>query len=186
MPIFSEKELLLWVVRKLRQNKIDYMLTGSLATSFWGIPRSTHDIDVVIALKPTDIEKMKLAFKNQFYLSKKAAQEAWEKKSMFNLIHSDTGLKVDFWILQFDPYHQKAFQRRKTVKIYGEKINLAAPEDTIISKLLWYQKSQSQKHLDDIRGILAVQSNKIDRNYIKEWAEKLKIEEIWGNLQSIR
>lgn len=146
------------------------MLTGGLAVSFWGLPRTTHDIDIVIKLQKKDKDKIIEAFKKDFYISEKALNLAIEKKFTFNIIHYQSGLKIDFWLLKKDPFRISEFKRRKKKKIFGKEIFIISPEDLILEKLLWFKQTQSTRHLEDIEGILKI--SKINQNYLKNWASQ--------------
>src|SRR5216684_3489891 len=96
----SQQELLRQVIQILSEAGIDYMVTGSVASSMQGEPRSTHDIDLVVALPANAADALLNAFlPPDFYLSEEAIREALEKRSMFNLLSLTDGEKVDFWIL---------------------------------------------------------------------------------------
>lgn len=162
--------LLKLVVNKLDRLKIPYMLTGGLAVSFWGLPRTTHDIDIVIEVSKEDKEKIVNIFKKDFYISEEAVKQAIERRFTFNIVHYKSGVKVDFWLTKKDHHKIFEFQRKLKKKIFGKEIYIISPEDLILEKLLWYKESQSTRHLEDIEGILKI--SKVDLNYIKNWAEQ--------------
>lgn len=182
MEIENEKDLLLLVLERLNSSQIQYMVTGSMASSFWGLPRSTHDIDIVILLGAEEAAKISQIFQDDFYLSKEAIEGAIKKEKGFNLIHTKTGLKVDFWPVKSRTFHQEAFKRRVKTKLFGVEAFLASAENTIISKLLWYKESESERQLQDIKGILATQGGEIDRDYIDKWVSELGLKKIWQRL----
>jgi len=158
------------VVNRLENLKIPYFLTGGLAVSFWGLSRTTHDIDIVIEAKKEDKDKIINAFKKDFYISEEAVSQAIEQQFTFNIIHFKTGLKIDFWLTKKEPYKILEFKRRLKKKIFGKEIYIISPEDLILSKLMWHKESESTRHFEDIEGILKI--SKVDLNYIKKWAEK--------------
>ena len=170
------------VVSRLERLKIPYMLTGGLAVSFWGLPRTTHDVDIIIEAEREDKEKIVDTFKKDFYISKEAVSEAIEKKFTFNIIHFKSSLKVDFWLIKKDPYKILEFERRKKEKIFGKKIYIISPEDLILIKLFWYREGGSSRHLEDIKSILVIQKSKLDLNYIKNWARRQSTVEILENI----
>ncbi len=67
-PIVTEEELLVDCLRRLESSGIDYMLVGSMAGNFWGVPRSTHDIDFVIEFDETQIAAIISAFQDDFFI----------------------------------------------------------------------------------------------------------------------
>src|SRR4030043_1536138 len=123
-------ELLEKIVEVLTQNNIQYMLTGSLVSSLQGIPRSTHDIDIIISIKNIDINKLIEAFsKENYYLDKKAIEEAVSRKSLFNVLSLDEGDKIDFWILTSSEYDKSRFLRKQKIKFHNFEIFVSTPEE---------------------------------------------------------
>ena len=132
----SQQKLLNKVIERLEGAKIEYMITGSVESSFHGEPRSTHDIDVVVTIKDADILKLtKVFYPPRFYLDKESMAAAIKNKDMFNLIDAEEGDKVDFWILTDDPFDQSRFARRQKEKAMGIHMQVASPEDMILVKL---------------------------------------------------
>ena len=154
----------------MRKLKISYVLTGGLAVSFWGAPRTTHDIDIVIDAQEEDKRKILDIFKKDFYISEIAVSQAISQRFTFNIIHLKEGLKVDFWLSKKDPLRESEFRRRFKKNIFGKKIYIISPEDLILEKLLWLKESRSSKHSEDIRSILKI--SRPDLNYISGWAKK--------------
>ncbi len=108
-----QQELLRRVTGILDDLGIGYMLTGSFASSIQGEPRSTHDIDIVVALTESPVDRFLAAFPAPEYdLSPDAMREAIERRGMFNVIHIASGYKVDFWPLKDDPFDSARFARK--------------------------------------------------------------------------
>ncbi len=170
------------VIKALDQLGIPYMLTGAIASSYYGKPRLTHDIDLVVKIKKESVNKIVYQFKDDFYVSTEGILNALEHNTMFNLINEKTGIKIDCWIIGQDEYDKMAFARRRSVKIFDIDMYISAPEDVILSKLKWYKESQSEKHLEDISGILEVQKGKLDIEYLKICAEKLSVEDLLSRI----
>jgi hypothetical protein len=164
------------VVERLDRAGIPYMVTGGLAVSYWGFPRTTHDIDIVIEAKKEDKEKLVALFEKDFYISPEVTEDAIERRFAFNIIHFKSGIKIDFWLAKKDPFGVLEFKRRLRRKIFNTKIYIISPEDLILSKLLSYKETQSTRRLEDARSIL--KTSKVDLSYIKNWAEKQSIIEI--------
>lgn len=146
------------------------MLTGGLAVSFWGLPRTTHDIDIVIEVKKEAQEKIINTFRKDFYISEEAVSQAIAERFTFNIVHYNAGLKIDFWLMKKGSFSSLEFKRKRKKKIFGKEIYIISPEDLILEKLLWFKESQSTRHLEDIEGIIKI--SKIELNYIKNWAER--------------
>lgn len=169
----------------LNDLKVPYFLTGSFAVSYYGKPRATHDIDFKIILPVGEIQKLTRYFSPQFYVSEEGIQEALKHQTMFNLIHHETGTKVDLWILKKDPFDQERWKRRKIIPLFGLQTAITTAEDLILIKLKWFQESESDKHLNDVRGILEIQDDKIDKSYIQQWVTSLGLQKEWNNANQV-
>jgi len=176
------EDLLTQISAILDKLNIPYAITGGMAVSVWGRPRFTADIDIVVELMPKNINSLAkelLEIDKDVYVSEEAMQEALERKGEFNFIHPQSQLKVDFWIVK-NNFNKQEIKRAIPKKIEGHKINFVSPEDLILSKLLWYQQSESTRQLEDIESVLKI--SKIDMNYIKKTAEKQETLEILNEL----
>ncbi len=182
----SQPELLKRVVRTLDELGIDYMITGSVASSLQGEPRSTHDIDFVVALRPSDVDRLVNAFAGpDFYVDATAARDAIAHESMFNLIDVREGDKVDFWILTGEPFDRTRFSRKYVEEVLGERLSVSTPEDTILMKLRWAtQMGGSQKQFTDALRVFEVQYEGLDLDYLNRWADDLDLQGLWTRLQN--
>lgn len=184
MEIINPEKLLLKIALVLDELSIDYFITGGFAISVWGRPRATFDIDIVVKLIDPQVSHLAKALRkiSKFgYMDEETAKKAISHKGEFNFIDPETGLKVDFWIMKDNKMAQSEFDRRVSKKINGQKICFISPEDLILSKLLWYEKSQSVRHLEDIESILKIQK-KLDLRYIRKWAKEQSTTKIFENL----
>ena len=174
------------VVGALEQSKIPYMVTGAVVSSLQGEPRATHDIDIVVEIDPFKVKTLMDAFPEpDFFLQESAIRQAIEQHSMFNLLFIEEGLKVDFWILQNEPYDRERFRRRYTESFTGIDIAVSTPEDTILSKLLWAKKiGGSEKQFTDALRVYEVQYSKLDLEYLRKWVVRLGIKELWQRIQN--
>ena len=182
----SQQELLEKVISVLENNEIKYMATGSIVSSLQGEPRATHGMDIVISIQESAVAKLVKSFSEpDFYLDEQSIIEAVNKKGMFNLIDVKDGGKVDFWILTESLFDTSRFSRRYTEEFVGMKMQVSAPEDTILAKLRWAKLSGgSEKQLTDAIRVYEVQFEKLDMEDIEEWVKKLNIESLWQNLKS--
>ena len=170
----NEQELLLDCVRRLNLSGIQYMLTGSMASNAWGIPRTTHDLDFVIQLPPSQIESLTEAFAApDFFLDEGSVRAAYQPPHQFNLIHIPSALKADFWLLRPIPFEREMFSRRLKDQWFGEPIWLATAEDIVLHKLYWNQITPSERQLADVAGVVHVQQGKLDEKYLRRWAKEL-------------
>jgi hypothetical protein len=149
-----------------------YMVTGSVAGMLYGEPRLTHDVDVVLELE-TDAQAEALvgAFPDEaFYcapLEVVLIEARRSQRGHFNIIHHDTGFKADVYLAS-DDLHRQGLQQRRVLELEGTRLQVAPPEYVIVRKLEYYREGGSIKHLHDIRGMLRVSGEQIDRDSLKE------------------
>lgn len=172
----NEQELLLDCIRRLNGTSVAYMLTGSMASNAWGIPRTTHDLDFVIQLPASEIRAFVAAFNHSdYYLDEESIKSAYRPPHQFNLIHVPSALKADFWLLRAVPFEREMFRRRIRDTWFGEPIWLATAEDVILHKLYWNRISPSDRQLGDVAGVVQVQRNKLDVSYLRRSAVELQV-----------
>jgi len=174
-------DLLRLTVESLGRLQIPYAIVGSFASGAWGEPRMTRDIDVVLQLDPQKIEDLCDVFSDeQFYLSRAAVEEAASRHRPFNVIHLDSGNKIDFMVIGDSGWYSLQLSRRIEIELTeGVTGYVAAPEDVILGKLIYYQEGGSEKHLRDISGILSISGKAVDRDYIAKHAVELGVHDIW-------
>lgn len=161
------------IIRFLNDNGISYMLSGSVALSVYTLPRATRDIDIVVEILPDDVNKFVQHFSKNYYVDKDAIFDAMRRESMFNIIDSKSGFKVDFILLKSSDYHQTAFSRRRITEFMEMPIYTVSPEDLILAKIIWIQDYQSAQQMTDIANLLDV--TLLDRNYIHHWINQLNL-----------
>jgi len=183
-----EPELFLWFVRPLNRAGIRYVLTGSVAAIFYGEPRLTHDVDFIVFLRDTDIEGLAKAFPaTDFYLPPPAtisAEARREQRGHFNLIHLETGFKADMYLTGRDEMNAWAFRSRRQVQFEGELVTLAPPEYVIVRKLEYYREGGADKHLRDIRSMLAISGDQVDRSVVSEWIQRRGLQAEWQKVST--
>jgi len=174
---------LVQVAETLNRLGLPYMLTGAVAVTYYGEPRTTHDIDIVTLIAPADIGRIKAALEPTFSVDETSIKAALREGSVFNAIHEETGFKVDFWMLKGGEYDQVAFERRVRVKLLGAEMFLPSPEDAIITKLDWHRLSGLDKHYADARGVAAIQKGRLDTDYIVQWCTAKLLSDLWDRIQ---
>jgi len=181
-----QSELLVKVIRALEAADLDYMATGSIVSSLQGEPRSTHDLDLVVALPRAAAGHLLRSFPApDYYLDEEAVFAAIDKQSTFNLIDTREGDKVDFWLLTGEPFDRSRFARKESVDFLGVKLEISAPEDTILAKLRWAkQAGGSAKHRLDALRVFEVQRERMDLDYLRSWAENLGVREDLARLEA--
>jgi len=180
----SQPELLRRVVEALESAGVDYMVTGSLASSLQGEPRATHDIDLVVEIGHGQLTNLVQSFpRPEFYVSEDAAREAVNTGGMFNLLDAFEGDKVDFWLLTDDPFDRMRFSRKYVEEVLGIRLHVSSPEDTILQKLKWVVLSGgSEKAFVDALRVYEVQQGALDLEYLGEWAGRIGVEALWARL----
>jgi hypothetical protein len=175
----DQTDLLKLTITNLRQLNVRYAIVGSFASSIWGESRLTQDIDVVIDLKPGEVDALCNAFPEpEFYVSRPAANEAVSLAGQFNVIHPSSGNKIDFMVAARTDWALAQLNRSKVVSLFPDlPACVAAPDDVILGKLIYYREGGSEKHLRDIAGILKMSGTLIDRAYLDQSAKRLGVED---------
>lgn len=174
----SELDILKIVIERLDKADILYMLTGSMAANFYTVPRMTRDIDIVIEITERDVERLSSLFSGDFYVDKEAIKKALGGRRMFNIIHTEAVVKVDFIIRKDLEYRKVEFNRRRKMEFEGRSIYVVSPEDLLISKLFWARESMSGLQIGDVRNLLET-VGELDREYIEKWVRKLELDDVW-------
>jgi hypothetical protein len=165
-----------------------YLVSGSVAAMLYGEPRVTHDVDLIVFLREVDIRELEVLYPQpEFYVPPPeviTAEVARERKGHFKVIHPDSGLKADFYIASRDELHAWAFRNVRQYNLGNLTVRLAPPEYVIVRKLEYYREGGSQKHLRDIRSMLAVSGDIIDRAAVQEWVERRGVHAEWATVQA--
>lgn len=163
---------------------IRYQIGGSVASSAYGIARATLDVDLVANLNESQIRPFVDRLHDRYYVDEDRVRDAVERRSSFNIIHLESMLKVDVFILKSHPYDQAAFSRARLEKLEEGESNrqhyLASPEDVILNKLEWYRQGGciSERQWNDVLGVLKVQQSSLDMEYLRRWAVALNLIDI--------
>jgi hypothetical protein len=175
----NEIDVLRDVSEKLSSAGIAFMLTGSVAMSYYATPRMTRDIDIVVALEHGHVQNIFDLFESDYYVSEEAVTDAVQRKSMFNIVHFESVIKVDFIVLRNTPFGISAFGRRKDLLLGDFQTSIISREDLILSKLVWAKDSGSELQMRDVRNLL---SAGCDIEYLRHWAEDLSVKETLESL----
>lgn len=165
----------------LEREKILYAIVGSYASGIWGDPRMTLDVDIVVQIDAQHIDPLLASFPaGEYYVSRAAVEEAVRLQSQFNVIHPTSGQKVDFMVTGPNHWAQPQLARRKRIALLADcEGYVAAPDDVILGKLVYFQEGGSEKHLRDIRGILQRSGQLVDRDYLTQAATRLGVADVW-------
>lgn len=176
----TAEEVFRRVIGALERAGIPYMLTGSFASAFHGVPRATQDIDIVISATPDELRVLvRLFSESEYYVDEGAALDAERRQSQFNVIDFATGWKIDLIIRKSRPFSREEFDRRSVVDFGGMRLAIATAEDVLIAKLEWAKLGQSQRQIEDAAGILRIRSGALDRDYVHKWVRQLNLQEQW-------
>lgn len=171
-------EFLQRVIDTLERLNVPYAVTGSWASTAYGLPRTTHDLDLVVNLHPDQVEALATSFESPIYADRAWMQVAIARGEMFNIIEPASGLKVDCWPLAPGPYAQAQFGRRRQVQIADRVVWMLAPEDVILAKLRWYRETASDTQWRDVVGVIKLQAGDLDEAYLVRWATELGVSEL--------
>lgn len=173
--IETELDILRDVSHRLESAEVAFMLTGSVAMNYYAQPRMTRDIDLVVALEGAQTERFVRLFEAEYYVDRRVVASAITQRSMFNLIHNETIIKVDFIVLKSDAYRQEEFSRRQQVTLGDFHTWIVSREDLILSKLYWAKDSKSEMQLRDVRNLLAADCDAV---YLHSRASALGVGEL--------
>jgi len=178
-----EVDLIVLFVRPLQQAGFRHIVTGSVAAIFYGEPRLTLDVDLVVFLNDRDIARLPGIFpSSDFYVPTPeviAAEARREERGHFNILHLPTGFKADLYMTGRDELEAWAFRFQRRVQFEGETIALAPPEYVIVRKLEYYREGGSEKHLRDLRSMLAVSGEQLDQPALQDWIQRRGLQAEW-------
>ncbi len=170
----------------LEKAGLPYMITGAAAAILYGQPRTTNDLDVVIELKATDLPRLRAAFPEaDYYLPPDEIITVEIRRPLrghLNALHHESGFKADLYPMGRDALHQWGFPRRRPVPHGGLPISFAPPEYVILRKLEYFREGGSTKHLTDIRAMLDISGDAIDRPVLAEWVARLGVQAEWARV----
>lgn len=175
--------VILKVVKVFEHLGINYLIGGSLASAVYGTIRATLDVDMVADINPYQVPKFVSLLQGEFYIDEDMILDAIKHVSSFNLIHLESMFKVDVFILKQRPFDLNQMQRR-IAQVVGdpieEKVYFSTSEDIILAKLDWFRAGGeiSERQWLDILGVLSVQGDRLDINYLQKWAEVLGVKDL--------
>ena len=178
----EEFEFLKLIARRLDSAGFPYMLSGSVALSLYAQPRMTRDLDIVVKLNPADASRFTQLFQEDCYVDGDVVQQAIVSQGMFNIIYNRSIVKADFILRKDEPYRREEFDRRRSFEVDDVCIVVVAPEDLILSKLVWAKDSFSEMQRKDVRN-LVTSCKELDFGYMEHWAEELGVSHLLKDAQ---
>lgn len=174
------------IARALNEAEIPFMLTGSLAAAFYGMPRATQDIDLVIDSSPAKLQRLIDSLRAAgFYVDRESALEALDKGGQFNAIDPSSGWKADLIFRRARQFSETEFGRRQRHELLGIQVALTTLEDLIIAKLEWSELGDSEVQRRDIRQLLEVAGESIDHAYLDRWIAALGLQQAWERVRTV-
>ena len=176
-------------IEPLEEIGIAYMVTGGVAAVVYGDPRFTRDIDLVLELDESQIGRLENAFGGgAFYVPPREAMrgEATRRRGgHFNIIHRDTALRADVYLLDDEPLHQWGFEHRKPIPLSGGTMCIAPIEYVILRKLQYFRDSGSDRHLRDVAHMCRISSDEVSRSELMAWVDQLGLSVEWEAAQQL-
>lgn len=169
------------VVDVLQKMKVPYFIGGSVASSILGVPRTTIDVDLVSDIQVCHVSEFVKLLEAEYYIEPSAVREAISRNSSFNMIHHLTCFKIDMFILKKRIFDRISMQRRIKDSLDEQNPDLefcfASPEDLVLNKLEWFKSGDciSERQWNDVLGILKIQKNQLDWDYLEKWAQELEV-----------
>ena len=176
-------EVTLKVTGVLEKLGVPYVIGGSLASTLYGMIRTTQDSDVITEMRPEHVQEFVASLQGEFFIDEEMITDSILNNSSFNIIHRDSMFKVDIFIPSQRPFQQSQFTRAQRQTFEFEttlSAKFASPEDTILSKLEWYRMGGevSDRQWRDILGVLKTRAGELDLNYMNIWAKELKVSDL--------
>jgi hypothetical protein len=174
------REALETLVTVFKDLDIAYRIVGSVASSTQGMMRATLDVDMVAALNVEHISQLGVQLKSQYHVDEELMREALTRGSSFNLIHLETMIKIDVFLLGERLYDRVSFTRKRLETIEDLVLSFKTPEDIILGKLEWFTQTDktSERQWKDVIGLLKVQGSLLDFEYLRQWAKELAVDEL--------
>ena len=176
-------EVTLKVTGILEKLGVPYIIGGSLASTLYGMVRTTQDSDIITEMRPEHIQPFVSSLQNEFFIDEEMIADSIQHNSSFNIIHRDSMFKVDVFIPRPRPFQRSQIARahRQTFSFDKEmSANFASAEDTILSKFEWYRMGGevSDRQWRDILGVLKTRAGELDLDYLRKWAIELKVNDL--------
>jgi hypothetical protein len=168
----TSDQAIIAMVDALESSGVPYMVVGSLSSNFYGVPRSTQDADFVIQLEGRTVADVLRHLGPEFELDEQMSFETVTATRRYKLSVVGTRFEIELFVLSGEAHDQCRFSRRRRVALLGRQAFLASPEDVVITKLMWSLQGSRSKDRDDVRNVLAVQSDNLDWDYVRRWCRE--------------
>ena len=171
------------VAQILESCGVRYLVGGSLASSMSGEPRSTLDVDIVVAMTPSDTDAVVDGLRAEFDVDEQAVARAVRERSSVNVFHVASANKVDLFVMGCSPLDEEQMDRRQRVQVMADPerhLYTYTPEDILLQKLRWFRAGNevSDRQWRDVLGILLVQGDALDQDDLRDRAERLGVADL--------
>lgn len=163
-------EAVVALVGALEAVSLPYMIVGSLASNFHGIPRSTRDPDFVIELVPGGLERLAGELPSGLTLQRQGTFEVVTGTTRYLVELVDSSFVCELFVRSDDPHDLERFSRRQRVSMFDRLTFVASAEDAIVTKLRWATDAHRLKDREDVRNMLAVRGPDLDWAYLRRWS----------------
>lgn len=189
-PVVNEVDAVRRALLALNASGIPYALSGSLASNFYAIARSTKDADFVVETDSASLTRLFNSLGDQFDTDRQLSFEMVTHTTRYVLDHRDTAFKIELFLVSDDPFDRSRFARRRLDSYEGVPVWVMTPEDVVVQKLRWLKLSRNPKHREDVRRVLAYSGEGLDVAYISRWADvhdtRAMLEEIRAEVEQSR
>ena len=179
----TSEDLVVVVFDTLAALHVSFMVSGSLASNFYGVPRATQDADLVLELSALPLDAFASRLQDTFEVDAQLALETVMGSRRLVAHARDLAFDVELFDLTDDRHDRQRFARRQFVDVLGRTVAVPTPEDVIINKLRWWQRAGRRKDVDDARNVLAVQRARLDQDYLRRWCGELGLLEILDDVE---
>jgi hypothetical protein len=190
------------VTTVLEKLNVKYVIGGSLASTLYGMVRTTQDSDIVAQMQAEHIQPFVQALEPEFFIDEQMISDSVRNQGSFNIIHRQSMFKVDVFIPPARPFVESQFARARRQNLTDDpavSVSFASAEDTVLSKLEWYRLGgevselpSSAPHgaevrnggskppcaMEDALGVLKLQAGQLDQAYLLQWARELKVADL--------
>ena len=177
-------ETIILVAQILERHGVAYALGGSLASSFFGTPRSTVDVDLAIDVPQVARDALLEELGTVFYVPEEAARVALDDAGSFNLLGDRGRAKVDLFVLGAGHLDRWQIERRVRVDLadLGAVLWVSAPAEQVLRKLEWFRAGgeQPDRLRSDVIGILRSSGPDIDVERLRHDADLIGLGDLVG------
>ena len=179
----TSEDLVVVVFDALSALHVPFMVTGSLASNFYGVPRATQDADLVLLLNDVPVDALAVRIGHAFELDTQIAFETVTGSRRLVARARASAFTVELFDVTDDAHDRERFARRRSVAVLGRTVAVPTPEDVIITKLRWWQRAGRHKDLEDARNVVAVQRVSLDQDYLRRWCGVVGVSDILEDIE---